>query len=666
MEVAAAVAATEAVTDAGVASALRRHFAASPLGVRSFRWLFSAALVSNTGVWMEAVMAGFVMARLTHVPSLVAALPVAGSLPGILFALASGAVSDSVDRRLVLLATKTLFFVCTAGLAFLGLAHSLSPLGLLAFTAMLGTVGTFAAPAWWKTVGELVPERLLGRALVLDALQWNIGQIVGPVLGGALLATIGAGGMFGIAAVFMSAIVGFLLVWRGRQRSRLSTPGQGAAERIAGAVAAGARYLGNAPALQVTCWRTVLFVLPAGALTALLPLLAARYLGVGPIGYGLLLAAVGAGSVVGALFVPRLHERVHIDAVLGGSTVAWIAGLAALGLVRDRLLVAAALGVTGAAWLAAMTALNMSAQRSVPEWVRSRALGAYLMVFQVSIFLGGLLWGGVADAIGVQPTLLVAAASLVPGLASIRWLHLPVVDRQDLHVVARPMPEVAVEREEDEGPVMILVDYEIDPDDGEAFIEAMEELRVVRRRTGATRWGVFEDASRPGRFVETFVVASWGSYLLQRNRYTEADLRVLHAAFALQRGTGDPRVTYFIHPDSAIAYRRRARWRRLRGLDSALVESPAPHRAGTTEPPTAGSAGGGPSEAVGHLPERTAPDVAAASEGSVEPTAEAGSPRADASAPRESSRAGGTARRTFLRHGRRSSRRPTGPLTTRG
>lgn len=573
MEVAAAMPPAESPGAPAVTSAVRRHLAGSPLGVRSFRWLWTSALVSNIGVWIEAVMVGFVMAHLTHVPSLVAALPVAGSLPGILFALASGAVSDSTDRRLVLLTTKSLFFVGTAGLALLAFLHHLSPLGLLAFTAMLGTVGTFAAPAWWKTVGELVPERLLGRALILDGLQWNVGQIVGPVLGGALLASIGAGGMFAVAAVLMTALVAFLFVWRGRQRSRLSTPGQGAAERMAGAVALGARYLGNAPALQVTCWRTVLFVLPAGALTALLPLLAARYLGVGPIGYGLLLSAVGGGSVIGALFVPKLHERWRVDALLGGATVVWIACLIVLGLVSDRRVIGLALGGTGAAWLTAMTALNMSAQRSVPEWVRSRALGAYLMVFQCSIFLGGLLWGVVADVIGVRPTLLVAAASLVPGLVTIRWLGLPVVDRDDLHVVARPVPEVGAEREDAEGPVMILVDYQLDLDDEEAFIEAMEELRVVRRRTGATRWGLFEDAGQPGRFVETFVVPSWGSYLLQRNRYTEADIRVLNAAWSMHSLPTEPRVTYFIHPDSAIAYRRRARWRRLRGMDKALAES---------------------------------------------------------------------------------------------
>ncbi len=119
---------------------------------------------------------------------------------------------------------------------------------------------------------------------------------------------------------------------------------------------------------------------------------------------------------------------------------------------------------------------------------------------------------------------------------------------------------------------MILVDYQVNPNDHDEFIEVMDELRVVRRRTGATRWSLFEDAGHPGHLVESFVVPSWGGYLLQRNRYTEADLRIYDTAMALHRGPGEPEVTYFIHPESILAYRRRARWRRLSGHDRALSD----------------------------------------------------------------------------------------------
>jgi MFS family permease len=524
-------------------------------------------------------MAGFVMARLTHVPSLVAALPLAASLPGLIFALPAGAVSDAADRRLVLLSARTLFFLCTAGLALVTLAGGLSPFALLVFTAALGTAGTFNAPAWWATMGDLVPEPMLSRALSLDGFQWNIGQIVGPVLGGFLLGTIGAGGMFAVAAALMIAIVGFLVVWRGRRTSRLSTPGEGASEKMLGAMAAGARYLANAPALQVTCVRSFLFVLPFGALAALLPLLASKDFGVGPEGYGLLLAAVGAGSVLGALVLPRLSDRLHLDRMLSASTVALALCTVVLVAVPDHYVAALALAGTGGAWMVGVTTLNLAAREAAPSWVVSRALGAYLMVFQASIVVGSLVWGGVADAIGVKWTLLIASAAFLPGLLVIRWLGLPVVDRGEMRVVPRPSPDVVAEPETDDGPVMVIAGYSVPPQDQEKFIELMEEVRVVRRRIGASRWGLFEDASIPGHFLESFVVPSWGDYLRQRSRYTTADLRVLDTAIALDASANGPTVSHFVHPESAFSYRRRARWRRLLSARYASApERSAPER----------------------------------------------------------------------------------------
>ena len=220
------------------------------------------------------------MAQLTHVPSLVAALPVALALPGVIFALPAGAVADVTDLRLVVLTAKFLYLLGMVGLALLAFGGALSPFALLVFAAWLGTVGTFSSPAYWSTIHQLVPERLLSRAFSLDGLQWNIGQVIGPVLGGALLAALGPGGMFAIAAGLISTIVAFLYIWRGRQRTRLTTPGEGSAEAVIGAVAAGLRYLGNAPVLQVICWRTVLFVLPVRR--PHVPVAPARVAGSGP------------------------------------------------------------------------------------------------------------------------------------------------------------------------------------------------------------------------------------------------------------------------------------------------------------------------------------------------------------------------------------------------
>ena len=165
----------------------------------------------------------------------------------------------------------------------------------------------------------------------------------------------------------MTTVVTFLAIWRGRHRARLSTPGEGAAERMLGAVAAGVRYLANAPALQVTCWRTFLFVLPAGGLSALLPLFAEKDLGAGAEAYGFLLAAVGAGSVGGALVLPKLRDRFHLDGMLGAATALSASCTLLLSLVHEHILAALTLAGTGAAWLAGVTALNLGAARRSPR-----------------------------------------------------------------------------------------------------------------------------------------------------------------------------------------------------------------------------------------------------------------------------------------------------------
>ena len=516
-------------------------------------------------------MGGYVMAQLTHVPSLVAALPVALALPGVIFALPAGAVADVTDLRLVVLTAKFLYLLGMVGLALLAFGGALSPFALIVFAAWLGTVGTFSSPAYWSTIHQLVPERLLARAFSLDGLQWNIGQVIGPVLGGALLAALGPGGMFAIASGLISTIVAFLYIWRGRQRTRLTTPGEGSAEAVVGAVAAGLRYLGNAPVLQVICWRTVLFVLPVRCASRPCCRCSGRgCLDLGSVGYGLLLAAVGAGSVSAALVLPRLYERFPLDPMLAVASIISACGTVLLALVHQRAVAAVALAIFGATWLVSVTTLNLSVQQAVPRWILSRALGAYLMVFQASIVFGGLLWGAVADVVGVRTTLLIAAGCLLGGVLLTNRLNLPSVDRRDLQVVPRPHPELVSEPEEEDGPVMIMVDFQTDPEKHEAFIEAMEELRVVRRRAGATRWSVFEDAERPGRFLESFVTRSWGGYLRQRGRYTTADLRILNAARALDHTGTAPKLAISSIPSRCWPTGAGPGWRRLRGVDRAL------------------------------------------------------------------------------------------------
>jgi hypothetical protein len=174
----------------------------------------------------------------------------------------------------------------------------------------------------------------------------------------------------------------------------------------------------------------------------------------------------------------------------------------------------------GAAWLAALTRLNAAAQASAPRWVRARALAVYLLVFFGGMAAGSLLWGVVADRAGASVTLTASAAWLLIGLLAGLRFCLPLGEGTDLEP-SRHWPEMAAMPglERDRGPVLVTVEYRIDPARTGEFMDAVQPLGQARLRDGALWWEVFQDAADPAHLVESFLV----EHLRQHERVTEAD-----------------------------------------------------------------------------------------------------------------------------------------------
>jgi hypothetical protein len=218
----------------------------------------------------------------------------------------------------------------------------------------------------------------------------------------------------------------------------------------------------------------------------------------------------------------------------------------------------------GLAWLAILTSFNVATQTAVPRWVRARALAVYLLVFQGGLAVGSALWGVAAGRLGERTALLVAAASFGLGMAAaLRW-RLQGIGALDLTPSVRPEPVTVVEPDPEDGPVLVLIRYRIDPARAEEFATAMRAMRRVRRRDGAYRWGVFEDVADPGCFVETYVVRSWAEHLRQHERFTAEDLAVRDRLRSFHVGEDPPAVSHFIHP-AAATQRRWVRWTRRQG-----------------------------------------------------------------------------------------------------
>lgn len=547
------------------------------LANRAFRWLEATAIFSNTAVWMLTLVSGYVMETLTRAPLLITLAPAIISMTGLVSASVSGAAADARDRRVVILVAKATLLLSASFLALVSASGALTPgtllIGLAGVGLSLGTSG----PSWWATVSGLVPARLIPVALSLDSFQANVGQVVGPVLGGYILHSLGSAPFFAVCSALLLPLLAFLAIWKGRSDLRLSTLGSGVTEKTLGAISAGWRFFYYTPGMRSIAARTALYVTPAVALGALLPLLATRYLHATPLTYGLYLALSGVGALLAALALPRLHGMLHLDVLVALATVI-NAGAVAVLTVFPRVYVAVpALISTGASWVWVTTVLTIATRDSAPEWVRTRLLAIYYLVQQAPFALGGIGFGVAATFLPLRTALLLDAGLFLPGLLLIPRYGLPVVDRHSQQMIVRPALVVGEHVAPDDGPVLVLLDYQLDQDDVEAFLEVMERLRVVRRRLGASRWGIFEDVTRHGRFVETFIVPSWDRYVLLRAHVTEGDAAVEAQARSFNRDESGPIVTRFVHPDTAEAARARSSWRRdmARLLAEPFIDRPA-------------------------------------------------------------------------------------------
>jgi MFS family permease len=497
-----------------------------------FRALWLASLVSNIGTWMQNVGGAWLMTSLTPSPLLVALMQTATSLPVFLIGLPAGTLADLVDRRRLLLVTQTWMLVCAGLLGGLTLAGLASPIVLLLLTFGLGLGSTANNPAWQATTPEVVSHRRLPAAIALNAAGFNLARAVGPALGGLVVALLGPGANFLLnAASFLGTIV-VLTRWRRPPAEAEHLP----REHLLAATRTGLRYARHAPQLRAAIGRAGIFILCASALWALLPLVARRELGLDASGYGLLLGALGVGAVGGAGIYPRVRARWPANRLVSAMVLLYGAMLLILAWVRVVPLVCLALAVAGAGWMATNSSFQIAVQTGTPAWVRARVIAAYLLVFQGGLAVGSAVWGAVADQFGDAPALTIATAGLGVGMLIVRRWPLREATEQEAQPSQHwPAPRVVEEPHPDHGPVLVTLEYAVEPEQSAAFVAAMVEVERLRRRDGAYRWGLYHDPAEPTRFVETFLVESWVEHLRQHERAQVSDVAIEARAFALAR-----------------------------------------------------------------------------------------------------------------------------------
>lgn len=516
---------------------------ARPLSSPVFRALWIATIVSNIGTWMHDVGAGWLMTSLSANPLMVALVQAATTLPMFALALPAGALADIVDRRRLLIGAQLFGLFGTALLALATFAGITTAPLLLALTAAIAIGAALSAPTFQAIVPELVPAPALQQAVALNSLGVNIARAIGPALGGVIIAAAGTGAVFALNAVSVLGVIAVIARWR-RDTPQRHLP----AEHFVGAMRAGVRYALRSPELKTVLVRSVGFFLFASALWALLPIVARRDLGLGPAGYGGLLTFMGLGAIAGAMLMPRLRGRLGANRTTVAASLLLAASMVGLSESHSFVAAAASLAAGGFAWIAMMASLNGGAQASSPGWVKARALAIYLLVFQGSMTVGSTLWGSVASAVGVPATLLLAAALLAGATLLLAWLRpLDGMAKLDLAPSLHwPAPVVDYEIEHDRGPVLVTIEYRVDPARVPAFFDAMQGMRRIRRRDGAIHWGLYEDVAAPGLVIETFTVESWLEHLRQHDRVTNADRVQQDALRTFQQDEAPPVVRHMV------------------------------------------------------------------------------------------------------------------------
>lgn len=506
--------------------------AVEPLKYPHFRWLWAGNVFSASGTFVQAVAGSWLMLELTGSSTWVGLIVASATLPLLFFSLTAGALADRFDRAKLMLIAQAIMGGGAAAMAIITFAGVMTPGLLLALGLLIGTGLALNLPAWQALVPDLVPRGLVASAVALNSAAFNAARAMGPAFGGFLVAVYGAEAGFAFNALsYVAIIVALMVIGPNLVASARDRP-----QSMRSAISTGIRFARFTPAFRNLMILVAVFAFNSAVVQAVLPVHTA-HLGGGPVAFGVLYGAMGAGALTGVIVRPRISTWVSGSWVPYTMVLFGSAGIL-LGLAPSVWVGGVAMFLAGMFWLLTLVTLSATAQLMSPGWIRGRAMSIYTLAFAGVLPIGSIASGLVADQIGTPGSLFVFSAGAVAiGLIAPRLgvPHLDDIETPEFTDTAEPPHDRQMF---EGGPVIVLNTWQIDQADFTEFTDVMNEVRLVRLSTGAYRWRLFRHTSDPTRLTELMALRSWEDHLAQHQRINDSAADLLRRARSFDRADG--------------------------------------------------------------------------------------------------------------------------------
>ena len=376
---------------------------------RNYRLFFSGQSVSLVGTWITRVATSWLVYRLTGSLILLGVVGFCGQIPTLLLAPFAGVFVDRWDRQRILVITQVLSLLQSAALAVLVFTGTITVSLVLALQILQGIINAFDTPARQAFVVEMVEDRAdLPNAIALNSSMVNASRILGPSIGGIIIAAVGEGWCFTLDAISYLAVIASLVAMDVIPRIKPKRD-----SRVLAEMRIGFQYVSTFVPVRSALILLSLVSILGMPYTVLMPAIASKTLHGGPHTLGFLMTASGVGALAGAFYLASRRSVIGLGRAMLVSTTMFGVGLVLFSFARLLWVALLVLPLVGGGMMVTMAATNTIIQTIVTDDLRGRVMAFYTMAFLGTAPIGSLVAGVVADRIGPAATILAGGLSVL-------------------------------------------------------------------------------------------------------------------------------------------------------------------------------------------------------------------------------------------------------------